>query len=555
MTTLIPKFEQPFTGAVNLPINQKLQQTINILDFGADPTGVSDSTASIQNAINAAGVNGTVILPKGTFLVSATLNALSSQQIIGSGVNSTILRRYGDYGNTLYFANAGAALIKGIWFWHGNLPDVGFTTLDYLTTSGAHINFGNAQSAIIEECWMWRLPFGINIQQGSLIKINKCNIQGCWNTFATSAAQEGISCIYIGSTAYTQLVEITNCYLGGSNGGSHTVTITTTDKGAQSYTISGVNAGSQQGIRVNTCEGLLIDSCYLGGNSYENILLNPNSILSQVRITNNFFDGASYQSPCVYVQPQADGQYATMVNISNNCFNVEIIGYQAIGSFNPLGTQPTFTDFNIAGNIISNTLGSGIFLRHIQGGVISDNTITAYNTGNLTAGGDPNYSCGIYVDNSSGTYIANNLLGGSINSANPSGSYCYQGVIISGTNNEVDAKNNYFNGVGVSALNVGRVDKATVVKTANYTMTGAEDLVIINNTGTTPIQVAPPTNVPPGYTFTMKDGSGTAATYPLQLGGAGANGTVDGVLNPVYATNYVTKTFTWNGTQWNVTGN
>jgi len=550
MTTLIPKFEQPFTGAVNLPINQKLQQTLNILDFGADPTGATDSTAAIQNAITAAGIGGTINFPTGTFLVSATLNGLVNQQFIGAGVNNTIIRRFGNYGDTLHFTNAGAALITGFWFWHGDLPAVGFTSLDYLATSGAHINFGNAQSAIIEECWMWRLPFGINIQQGSIIKINKCNIQGCWNTFATSAAQEGVSCIYIGSTAYTQLVEITNCYLGGSNAGPQTVTITTTDKGAQSYTIPGANAGSQQGIRVNTCEGLLIDSCYIGGNSYNNIFLNPNAILSQVRITNNFFDGASYQSPGILIQPQSDGQYAIMVNISNNCFNVEIFGYQAIGSYNPYGIQPTFTDFNIAGNIISNTLGSGIFLRHIQGGVISDNTITAYNTGNLTAGGDPSYSCGIYVDNSSGTYISNNLVGGAINSSNPSGSYCYQGIIISGTNNEVDAKNNYFNGVGTSALNVGRVDKATVIKTANYTMTGAEDLVIITNQGSTSIQVTPPSNVPPGYTFTIKDGNGTAGTYPIQL-----VATADNVLNPVYSTNYVTKTFTWNGTQWNVTGN
>lgn len=552
MTTLVPKFRQPYANAVNKDFNEKLEQTINVLDFGADPTGAADSTAAIQAAVDAANTNGTVIFPKGTFLVSATINCLASQQIIGSGVNSTIIRRYGDYGDTLNFANAGAALIRGIWFWHGNLPGVGFTTLDYLATTGSHVYFGDSQSAIIEECWMWRMPFGVNVAKGSLIKINKCNIQGCWNRFASAAAQEGISAIYLGSASYTQLVEINNCYFGGSNAGAQTVTYTSTDKGAQSFTTSGSNAGSQQAIRVDTCEGLYVDGCYMGGNAYQNILFSTKGITSQIRITNNFFDGAGYDSPCLYFQPQNNGQYASMVLISNNCFNGQLIGYQAIGSFNPLGTQPTMTDFQITGNTISNFVGSGIFLRTIQGGVISDNAITAYNIGDLSAGADPNFSCGIYVDNSSGTYIANNVLGGAINSALPTGSFCYQGAVLAGTNTQVDAKNNYFNGVGVSALNVGRIDRSTVVSSTNlnYTMTGDEDLIVINNTGTSAIQVFPSTNIPPGFTFTVKDGSGTAATYPIQVAA-----TVDGVLNPVYATNYFSKTFTWNGTQWNVTAN
>jgi hypothetical protein len=529
----------------------------NILDFGADPTGVADSTTAIQNAITASGVGGTIVFPKGTFLLSSTLNGLSNQNFIGSGVNNTILYRTGDYGNTLYFANAGSAYINGIWFKHDNLPSVGYTTLNNKATTGSHVYFGNAQAATIEECWMWRLPFGVNVAQGSLIKINKCSIQGCWNRFASSAAQEGIASIYLGSSGYTQLVDITNCYFAGSNAGTQTITYTSSDKGAQSFTTSGTNAGSQVAIKVNTCEGLYVDGCYMGGQAFNNILFSMNGITSQIRITNNFFDGSGYDSPCLYFQPQSNGIYAVMVNIANNCFNGQLIGWQAIGSINFYGTQPTITGFQITGNTIANFVGSGVFLRRIQCGVISDNTISAYNIGDLSAGADPNFSCGIYVDNSSGTYIANNVLGGAINSALPNGSFCYQGAIIAGTNNQVEAKNNYFNGVGVSALNIGRIDKSIVVSTSNttYTMTGDEELIVINNTGTNSIQITPPTNIPPGYTFTIKDGSGTASTYPLQLGGSGAYGTVDGVLNPVYSTNYVTKTITWNGTQWNVTGN
>ena len=67
MTTLIPKYDRGATGAVNRPINLKLAETISVLDFGADSTGVSDSTAAIQNAINAVPAYGTATVLSGTY--------------------------------------------------------------------------------------------------------------------------------------------------------------------------------------------------------------------------------------------------------------------------------------------------------------------------------------------------------------------------------------------------------------------------------------------------------------------------------------------------------
>jgi len=52
MTTLIPKFDfknggATPDGAINRAINLKLQEFVSLLDFGADPTGITDSTAAI----------------------------------------------------------------------------------------------------------------------------------------------------------------------------------------------------------------------------------------------------------------------------------------------------------------------------------------------------------------------------------------------------------------------------------------------------------------------------------------------------------------------------
>lgn len=50
MTTLVPKFEQPETGAVNRPINIKFQDSISVKDFGAlgDNTGATPASEGVD---------------------------------------------------------------------------------------------------------------------------------------------------------------------------------------------------------------------------------------------------------------------------------------------------------------------------------------------------------------------------------------------------------------------------------------------------------------------------------------------------------------------------
>lgn len=80
MTTLIPKidFKNGGTtpaGAVNRPIDEKLQEMLSVLDFGADPTGVADSSAAIQAAHDASTTLGypAVYFPAGIYKVDTGL--------------------------------------------------------------------------------------------------------------------------------------------------------------------------------------------------------------------------------------------------------------------------------------------------------------------------------------------------------------------------------------------------------------------------------------------------------------------------------------------------
>jgi hypothetical protein len=84
MTTLIPKFEQPFTGAANRPINLKLQESVSVLDFGAINDGVADCTSSIQTAINDCALTGKrLFFPAGQYLVTSTISIPQYTNIYG----------------------------------------------------------------------------------------------------------------------------------------------------------------------------------------------------------------------------------------------------------------------------------------------------------------------------------------------------------------------------------------------------------------------------------------------------------------------------------------
>lgn len=76
----------------------------NVLDFGADPTGIADSTAAIIAALAAGGANCAIYLPRGTYKVTSEI--LVSQNRV---------HIYGDgrYATTLMFApTANGALFK-----------------------------------------------------------------------------------------------------------------------------------------------------------------------------------------------------------------------------------------------------------------------------------------------------------------------------------------------------------------------------------------------------------------------------------------------------------
>lgn len=106
----------PWAGAVPQTVDLKLGQVVSVEDFGADPTGATDSTAAIQAAINSGA--GRITFGPGVFMIGAAgLRGVSNQAWTGAGRGVTILRQAVPPTKDPVFIQQKTNFdIRGIWF-------------------------------------------------------------------------------------------------------------------------------------------------------------------------------------------------------------------------------------------------------------------------------------------------------------------------------------------------------------------------------------------------------------------------------------------------------
>jgi len=90
-------FIQTGTGALARTVQDKLRERISVLDFGADPTGVADSSAAINLAITYLGYGGELFFPEGTYKCNSAISvppvsgSQSGMIFTGTGPSSQII--------------------------------------------------------------------------------------------------------------------------------------------------------------------------------------------------------------------------------------------------------------------------------------------------------------------------------------------------------------------------------------------------------------------------------------------------------------------------------
>ncbi len=202
-------------------------------DYGADPTGVADSTSAIQAALNATA--GTVVIPAGTFRLTNTLSILPTHRLLGAGMNLTTLvmeddTKYaieyavvstGDSAPGLVIADLAISAKFGIHLARHSgsygavmapsvlrvkmtgkyitIGDVDFQTAivpteAYLETFGIGVRWDNTYDGVIQHCQIQHFGVCIRLEDSDINVISNNRIQGGRYIYAgTSCEQNTIS--------------------------------------------------------------------------------------------------------------------------------------------------------------------------------------------------------------------------------------------------------------------------------------------------------------------------------------------------------------------------
>ena len=118
ISSALVTYNEGGTGAVTTTVQAKLRESVSVLDFGADPTGVADSAPAFQAAIAA---SLSIYIPPGTYTIGTTgsTGALlylgintgnpsrNGMHIYGAGVGNTTLKLANGVGSTALMFGAG----------------------------------------------------------------------------------------------------------------------------------------------------------------------------------------------------------------------------------------------------------------------------------------------------------------------------------------------------------------------------------------------------------------------------------------------------------------
>lgn len=153
--------------------------TANVLDFGADSTGVADSTAAIQAAIDSGA--GSVYVPAGTYKVTSTININRPITFFGAGKASTVFSQSTNF--DVFYVHDGLNTVM----LNVNLNNFGITNTQARASviSGAGIKLYKTYFSQLSEIKIFNCYIGIDSTQSNVTKydsvdVTQFNYVGYW---------------------------------------------------------------------------------------------------------------------------------------------------------------------------------------------------------------------------------------------------------------------------------------------------------------------------------------------------------------------------------------
>jgi hypothetical protein len=369
-------------GAVTTTVQAKLQESISVLDFNADPTGTTDSTTAIQAAVNAAYGNS-LYFPPGKYKITSAINIVQSIAIHGVQDKVTIL--LGTQNQNGFVVGDGT---NGTRTACGNvsIQFINFNPVNGVNafTSGSCIFLNYVYGTKIQNCTFYgadattsKLYTGVTAFQVEEYWVNYCiftKLLG-YGHYTSGSSGSGLST----SDGRIDFCEFINITLDCVYFGAYTEGMTLNAPIAYQYTAKAVNIqstlynififqpdfeidNSSSGVFVNNCSNVQILGGWIGG-SNGSVGLSVTSTASGVNAVGVIF-----------------GQ--SLITISGAACQVvgcDVAGvYPLTGSYTGITVASTATDIVITGNKIRQWSNAGINFSGVAGvGAISGNTFIA----------------------------------------------------------------------------------------------------------------------------------------------------------------------------------
>ena len=252
MTTLVPKFQQTGTGAVNRAFNLKLKDYVSVTDFGAVGNGVANDTTAFNNAI---ATGKQVYVPAGTYLINATIN--NKTIIFGDGSTVSIVKPFNTAIAAMTYTFAATQNpTYTFWSYHSEVRDLGFQgsskvgigfTFGTTVPASYSVNMEYANNVKFYGCRFTDLNKGIQFPFGNIgsefyscgFQSNKYGVYTLNNKFGGDAMHSGCKYFYAGEFSGNECAVYSNNTADGGGAITFTNTIFETNNIAvYSYNIT-----------------------------------------------------------------------------------------------------------------------------------------------------------------------------------------------------------------------------------------------------------------------------------------------------------------------------